>query len=231
MNTGEMIDICLDGVGAARQSNTRMTTKILSRLNMEYATLCGMQNWYWLRWRTTIAFAANDDYVPLPTTTHGGVTVNAVSRVLFVTLQDLGRVLTYKAELNDLIEEGATLGLRGTGTPDSWCVTMGADGVTKVILLTLPPGYADTAIVYCLRSFASLKLINNSDVPIFDEEYHPYLVLKTMAGLTAMDATYDGQVGATYRKDAGVVYRAMMHTHVKAQPVFNPRQWPGHGTL
>lgn len=231
MNTGEMIDMCLDGLGAGRQSNTRLTQKILARLNMEYATLCGMQNWYWLRARTTIDFVANDAYLALPTTTRGGATVSAVGRVLFVTLQDLGRVLRYQAEFNDLVEDGSTLNLRGTGTPESWCVTMGADGVTKAILLIPQPGYADTANVYYLRSFASLKLIANSDEPVFDAEYHAYLVLKTMAGLTAMDATYDGQVGATYRKDAALVYRGMMHTHVKAQPVFNPRHWPGHGTL
>jgi hypothetical protein len=231
MNTGEMIDQCLDRLGAGRQSNSRLTSKILAQLNAAYSTLCGMQNWYWLRARTTIDFVANDAYLALPTTTRGGVTVNAVSRVLFVTLQDLGRVLRYEAEFNDLVEAGSTLGLRGTGTPESWCVTMDADGVTKAILLIPQPGYADTAIVYYLRSFASLKLIANTDVPAFDEEYHQYIVEKAMSLLTSMDATFDGQVGATCRKEAGLIYRAMMHTHVKAQPVFNPRHWPGHGSL
>lgn len=231
MTTGEMIDICLDGLGAARQSDTRMTAKILTRLNMDYATLCGMQNWRWLKARTTIAFAANDAFLALPTTTHGGVTVNAVSRVIFVTLQDLGDPLTYLGEFNDLVTQGSTLALRGTGVPQSWCISEGADGVTKALLLIPQPGYADTATVYYLRSFASLKLVANSDVPAFEEEYHAYLPNKALAALTAADATYDPQVSAMYRAEAGMVYRAMMHTHAKAQPVFHPRHWPGHGSL
>jgi len=124
------------------------------------------------------------------------------------------------------------LNLLGTGTPDTWCVTMGADGVTKELLLIPQPGYADTAIVYFLRSSESLTLINNSDVPIFPSEYHgSYLVNQAMSMLTAMDATYDGQVGATYAKKAALAYRRMMHRHSMNQPVFNPRHWPGHGTL
>jgi len=231
MNTGEMIDICLDGLGAARQSDTRMTAKILTRLNMDYSTLCGMQNWRWLKARTTIDFVAGDEFLVLPTTTRGGVTVRAVSRVIFVTLQDLGEPLEYLGEFNDLVERGGTLALRGTGVPHSWCMSEGADGVTKAILLIPQPGYDDTATIYYLRSFASLKLIANSDVPAFDEEYHSYLPNKTLAALTAADATYDPQVSAMYRNEAGMTYRAMMHTHVKAQPVFHPRHWPGHGSL
>lgn len=230
MNTGEMIDICLGGLGAARESNTRLTAKILTQLNLAYSTLCGMQNWYWLRQRITIDFTADDDYLALPTTTRGGVTVNAVSRVIFVALQNLGRVLRYQGELNDLIEAGSTLGVRGTGTPDSWCMTLGADGLAKELLLIPPPGYADTAIVYCLRSAASLTLIANSDVPAFDEEYDAYLPYKALSMLTAMDATYDPQMTARYDREAMTVYRAMMLTHRKGQPVFNPRHWPGHGT-
>lgn len=229
MNTGEMIDQCLDRMGAGRQSNTRLTAKILAQLNAVYATLCGMQNWEWLKARTTLAIAATDDYIALPTVVKAGATVNAASRVRFVVLDSTGTPLQHNPEFIDLIETGSSLAMRGTGTPREWCVTVGGDGVTKELLLIPMPGAADNAHVWYLRSFASLKLVELTDVPVFDEEYHQYLVERAMMVLAAADGTFDPQVAAMARAEAKDIYAAMMHTSQKAQPPFRHLRWPGHG--
>ena len=229
MNKGEMVTHCLDRMGAGRQSNTRLTEKIAAQINAAYSTLCGMQPWGWLSARTAIPFTSADDSLALPTTTHGGATVSKVSRVVFVALQGASRILHYRAELADLVKEGSPLSSRTGGVPAFWCVAPGDDGVTKALLLMPTPGYSDTAIVWYLRSHASIKLVNDTDVPLFPEEYHQFLVEKAMSVLTSMDATYDAQVGATARKEAGLIYRAMMFQSRMAQPAFRQLLWPGHG--
>jgi len=228
-NTGEMIDQCLDRMGAGRQSNTRLTAKILAQLNAVYATLCGMQNWEWLKARASLATTESGTYIALPTVVKAGVTVNAVSRVLFVVLDSTGVPLQYKPEFIDLVQEGTSLALRGPGGPRYWCVTTGTDGVTKELLIIPIVGAVDSLTVWYLRSFSSLKLVELTDVPAFDEEYHQFLVERAMTVLAAADGTFDPQVAGMAQREAFEIYRAMMHTSRKGQPPIRSLRWGGHG--
>ena len=229
MTTGEMIDQCLDRMGAGRQSNTRLTSKILAQLNAAYATLCGLQKWDWLKARTTIDFTETDTYLALPTTELAGATVQLVSRVEFVALQDYGIPLAYNAEFVSVIQEGITPEFQARGVPRTWCMTSGTDGSTKELMLLPLPAIADTAIVWYFRAVASLRLIQTDDVPAFDAEYHQYLVEKAMSVLAPMDGIYDPQVAGAARQEAMLIYRAMLHSHAKAQPAHSVVPLAGMG--
>lgn len=229
MNKGEIVGECLDRLGAGRQSNTRLTTKIAAQINAAYRTLCGMQPWQWLAIRTTIDFTDDDEYIALPTTTHGGETVQLIGRVQAVALSDLGKVLQPMSEQFRMVAAGRPTGWGPGNVPNYWCVAPGADGRTPSLLLLPQPGYSDTAIVWGLRSFASIKLVDDSDEPVFAEEFHGYLVEKPMSALASMDATMDRQVAIAAQQEANRIYRAMMFQHRQMQPIFQHLRWPGHG--
>ena len=232
MNKGEMVTQCLDRMGAGRQSNTRLTAKIDAQLNAAYGTLCGRQHWPWLRMRTTVAVTPTTVWVPFPTTTKAGVTVQAITRVQFCVLASSGAPMHPRPEMIDAIATGEWARLGSRSTPSAWCTCKGEDGLKDELLFMPLPASTDTVYLWGLRSFASLKLVEDTDVPVFDEEYHQYIVEKAMGSLGAMDGTFDPAVAQMAVGEAGLIYRDLMHTSVTRMPApVQQLRWGGFGQV
>jgi hypothetical protein len=187
---------------------------IKAAANAEYRTVCAERHYRFLAKTGTATLSATGVGAALPTDFRS---------ILLASLASTGSILEPKHFAFDAIESGDPA-YQYRGTPAGFDIFKAATGWE---IVTQPlSGWADTVNLWYIATPA--RLVQNTDVPIFQEDYHGILVEGAIVRLAASDS-FDQSIQGCARKERDRLIGALMFTSPPLNVVpMRVKFWPSH---